>query len=263
MGNIKTLLENRFKKPASDKMESLAKKRLDGELSPFLNGFTNPKLSPQEEAKFRQLLEEYSFSQEISDLDLQQLCHLSAQVKQIHHQAVLLHGERIKKARELLKSYREGAFSAWLLLTYGNRQTPYNFLVYYEFFSILPDPLKLELGKMPRQAVYTLASREGDLEKKEAIIRNYQGETKGEILEIIRREFPLLPTDRRQASLLQQAFALFAKGTKLLRQCNEISQEELLSLEKLIKKLQKVTTNLLSNTKVSRNDDETQKPRNR
>lgn len=61
MGNIKTLLENRFKKPTPDKMESLAKKRLEGELSPFLNGFTNPKLSSQEEARFRQLLEEYSF----------------------------------------------------------------------------------------------------------------------------------------------------------------------------------------------------------
>ncbi|ADH18291.1 pGP6-D family virulence protein [Chlamydia trachomatis] len=263
MGNIKTLLENRFKKPTPDKMESLAKKRLEGELSPFLNGFTNPKLSSQEEARFRQLLEEYSFSKEISHNDLQQLCHLSAQVKQIHHQAILLHGERIKKVRELLKTYREGVFSAWLLLTYGNRQTPYNFLVYYELFSALPDTLKLELERLPRQAVYTLASREGSQEKKEEIIRNYQGETRGELLEIIRREFPLLPTDRRQSSLAQQAFSFFAKGTKLLQRCTDISQEELLSLEKLIKKLQKVTTNLLSNTKVSRNDDETQNSRNR
>ncbi|AAF39668.1 Virulence plasmid protein pGP6-D-related protein [Chlamydia muridarum str. Nigg] len=262
MGNIKTLLENRFKKPTSDKMESLAKKRLEGELSPFLNGFTNPKLSSQEEAKFRQLLEEYSFSNEISKHDLQQLCHLSAQVKQIHHQAVLLHGERIKKVRELLTSYREGAFSAWLLLTYGNRQTPYNFLVYYELFSTLPDSLKLELEKLPRQAVYTLAAREGTQEKKEAIIRNYQGETKGELLEIIRKEFPLLPTDRRHTPLSQKAFTLLAKGTKLLRQCTDVSHEELIALEKLIKKLQKVTTNLLSNTKVSRNDNEIQNSRN-
>lgn len=174
-------------------MESLAKKRLDGELSPFLNGFTNPKLSSQEEAKFRQLLEEYSFSQEISDLDLQQLCHLSAQVKQIHHQAVLLHGERIKKARELLKSYREGAFSAWLLLTYGNRQTPYNFLVYYEFFSILPDPLKLELGKMPRQAVYTLASREGDLEKKKLLSATIKERPRGRFSKLSEGNFLYFP----------------------------------------------------------------------
>ena len=211
MGNIKTLLENRFKKPAPDKMESLAKKRLEGELSPFLNGFTNPKLSSQEEAQFRQLLEDYSFSKEVANSDVHQLCYLSAQVKQIHHQAVLLHGERIKKVRELLKPYREGAFSAWLMLTYGNRQTPYNFLVYYELFSVLPDTLKLLLEKMPRQAAYTLASREGSQEKKEAIIRNYQGEPKAELLEMIRKEFPLLPTDRRQSSLVQQAASFLQK----------------------------------------------------
>lgn len=59
--------------------------------------------------------------------------------------------------------------------------------------------------------MYTLASREGLQEKKEEIIRNYQGETRGELLEIIRREFPLLPTDRRQSSLAQQAFSFLQK----------------------------------------------------
>ncbi|WP_348663374.1 pGP6-D family virulence protein [Chlamydia vaughanii] len=250
MGNLKTLLENRFKKNSRDKMETLTRQRMDGELSPFLSRFSNLKLSQQEEEKFRRLLENYTFEDQVSEEDFRDLCNLSAQIKQIHHQAVLLHGERIKKARDLLKDYREGAFSSWLLLTYGNRQTPYNFLVYYELFSTLPEPLKIEAEKMPRQAIYTLASRQGPQEKKEAIIRNYRGESKGELLDIIRKEFPLISTDRRQTCLAKQAFALLAKGSQLLKKCSELSPEDHADLEKLIKKLQKVKSNFSPNIKV-------------
>ncbi|AAP05698.1 pGP6-D family virulence protein [Chlamydia caviae] len=250
MGNLKTLLESRFRKNTQDKMETLTRKRMEGELSPFLSRFSDIKLSPKEEEKFRQLLENYTFEDQISEEDLKNLCTLSAQIKQIHHQAVLLHGERIKKVRDLLKTYREGAFSAWLLITYGNRQTPYNFLVYYELFSTLPEPLKIEAEKMPRQAIYTLASRQGPQEKKEAIIRNYRGESKGELLDIIRKEFPLISTDRRQTCLAKQALAILSKGSQLLKKCSELSPEDYSSLEKLIKKLQKVKNNFFPNTKV-------------
>ncbi|AFS28525.1 pGP6-D family virulence protein [Chlamydia psittaci] len=250
MGNLKTLLESRFKKNTQDKMETLTRKRMEGEHSPFLSRFSDVKLSPKEEEKFRQLLQHYTFDDQISEEDFKSLCNLSAQIKQIHHQAVLLHGERIKKVRDLLKTYREGAFSAWLLLTYGNRQTPYNFLVYYELFSTLPESLKIEAEKMPRQAIYTLASRQGPQEKKEAIIRNYRGESKGELLDIIRREFPLISTDRRQICLAKQALSMLSKGSELLKKCSELSPEDQAALEKLIKKLQKVKSNFIPNTKV-------------
>ncbi|MEF9496863.1 pGP6-D family virulence protein [Chlamydia sp. 04-14] len=250
MGNLKTLLESRFRKNTQDKMETLTRKRMEGELSPFLSRFSDVKLSQKEEERFRQLLENYTFEDQISEEDFKNLCNLSAQIKQIHHQAVLLHGERIKKVRDLLKTYREGAFSAWLLITYGNRQTPYNFLVYYELFSTLPEPLKIEAEKMPRQVIYTLASRQGPQEKKEAIIRNYRGESKGELLDIIRREFPLISTDRRQTCLAKQALAILSKGSQLLRKCSELSPEDHTALEKLIKKLQKVKSNFFPNTKV-------------
>lgn len=67
-------------------------------------------------------------------LDLAELSLITSEVKAINNQAAILHGERIKKAQTLLKSYQEGAFSAWLNATYGNRQTPYNLMQYYEFF---------------------------------------------------------------------------------------------------------------------------------
>lgn len=250
MNNLKSLLEGRFKKNSQNKMAVLTKKRLEGELSPFLNSFSNTVLSADEEERLKQLLESYNTLQDVSKEDLKDLCSLSAQIKQIHHQAVLLHGERIKKARDLLKRYREGAFSSWLLLTYGNRQTPYNFLMYYELVTLLPESLRAEVEKMPRQAVYTLASRQGSQEKKEEIIRNYRGESKGELLELIRKEFPLMEADRRQSNLAKQALELLTRGSKLLKQCSALSDEELFSLEKLIKKLQIAKTNLSSNIKV-------------
>ncbi|WP_201456436.1 pGP6-D family virulence protein [Chlamydia sp. 17-3921] len=250
MGNLKTLLENRFKKNTPNKIESLARKRMEGELSPFPGKFANRTLSPQEKIKLQKLLEHYSSKDQVEQQDFHNLCLLSAEIKQIHHQSVLLHGERIKKVRDLLKNYREGAFSFWLMLTYGNRQTPYNFLVYYELFSLLPDSLKIEAEKMPKQAIYTLASRQGSQDKKEQIIRNYKGETKDELLSIIRKEFPLTTTDCRQTSLSKQALTLLSKGTLLLGKCSTLSSEERGSLEKLIKKLEKVKNNFFPNTKV-------------
>ena len=250
MGNLKTLLESRFKKSPREKMDTLTRQRMDGELSPLLSRFSTLKLSPQEEEKFRQLLENYTRDSQVSEEDFHNLCWISAQIKQIHHQAILLHGERIKKVRDLLKNYREGAFSSWLLLTYGNRQTPYNFLVYYELFTTLPESLKTEAEKMPRQAIYTLAARQGPQEKKEAIIRNYRGESKGELLDIIRKEFPLVATDRRQTCLAKQAFSLLSKSIQLLKKCPELSSEDCLDLDKLIKKIQKIKNSFSSNTKV-------------
>ena len=82
-----------------------------------------------------------------------------------------MHGERIKKAQEILKSYRDGAFTAWLLAAYGNRQTPYNFLQYYELYTALSPGLHSQLEAMPRHAVYVLASRSGELTQKETMVR--------------------------------------------------------------------------------------------
>ncbi|SPN73916.1 Uncharacterised protein family (UPF0137) [Chlamydia serpentis] len=250
MGNLKTLLESRFKKNTQTKMEILARKRMEGDLSPLANSFSNPTLSSKEKEQIRDLLEHYNLREHLEESDLLHLCTLSAEVKQIHHQSILLHGERIAKVRDVLKSYREGAFSSWLLLTYGNRQTPYNFLVYYEFFKRLPEPLKIEMEKMPRQVVYTLASRQGPQEKKEEIIRNYRGEGKSELLDLIRKEFPLVDTDCRKTSPVKQALAMLSKGSQILNKCTELSSDEKIILEKLIKKLEKVKSNLFPSTKV-------------
>ena len=70
---------------------------------------------------------------------------------------------------------------------------------------------------MPRQAVYSLASRVGEYERKEDIIKNYKGEPKEELLHLIREQFPLSTTDRRAQDLNSVMIALLSRLKKQLQ----------------------------------------------
>ncbi|MBS0628405.1 MAG: CT583 family protein, partial [Verrucomicrobia bacterium] len=158
-------------------------------------------LNEKELESLKILLQEYKEEDQDIHQDLLLLSSLTSEVKAINNQAAILHGERIKKAQEILKKYKEGAFTFWLIQTYGNRQTPYNFLQYFELYQQLPQTLLPKLDEMPRQAAYTLASRLGPFPLKEEIIKNYNGETKQVLLEYIRKSFPLSSQDKRAQDL--------------------------------------------------------------
>ncbi len=216
MSKVNTLLFSRLKQKFS-KTTELAEVSSKGQLSSFSGVFKVTPLSPQEHISLEELLKSYQGEREVSiEKDLHQLSSLTSEIKAISNQAAILHGQRIKKAQEIFKNYRDGAFSAWLIATYGNRQTPYNFLQYYEFYQVLPPELLPKLDTMPRQAVYTLASRDAPIEKKKELLLNYQGETKNEVLELIRQTFPLDETDHRREDLAIQAQQLLQKLSKLL-----------------------------------------------
>jgi hypothetical protein len=166
-------------------------------------------LNQREKDSLQELLQQFKKeAYEETEKDFQSLSAITSEVKAITNQAVMLHGERIKKAQDILKNYKEGAFTAWLLATYGNRQTPYNFLQYYEFYISMPKNLHPVIDQMPRQAVYTLASRSGAADKKEEIIKNYQeGQTKQELLGLIRKIFPLDQDDKRLPNIASQSIS--------------------------------------------------------
>lgn len=216
MSKVNDLLFSRLKQKFS-KTTELAEISSKGQLSSFSGVFKVQPLSDQEQVSLEELLKSYKGEVEVSiERDLHQLSSLTSEIKAISNQAAILHGERIKKAQEIFKNYRDGAFSAWLLTTYGNRQTPYNFLQYYEFYLSLPTDLLPKLDEMPRQAVYTLASRDASLEKKKELLENYRGETKNELLELIRQTFPLEESDNRRENLSNQALQLIQKLSRLL-----------------------------------------------
>src|SRR6185437_5934673 len=114
------------------------KQSANGNLSSFSGVFSIADLSNHEKSSIETILKDYAIDPENLDDDLAHLISITSEVKAINNQAALLHGERIKKAHTILTRYRDGAFTAWLIAAYGNRQTPYNFLQYFEFCEAMP-----------------------------------------------------------------------------------------------------------------------------
>lgn len=155
-------------------------------------------LNDEEKSDLKGLLEKYASENSSIETDLKSLVSITSEIKAINNQAIILHGERVARAQKLLKPYKEGVFTAWLVATYGNRQTPYNFLQYYSFYQKLPSNLRDKLEKMPRQAIYTLASRDGDFKNKVELVKTYAGQSKQQLIKEIRTTFPLDQGDKRR-----------------------------------------------------------------
>ncbi|PIS01874.1 MAG: hypothetical protein COT84_00170 [Chlamydiae bacterium CG10_big_fil_rev_8_21_14_0_10_35_9] len=218
MAKFNALLNLRLKQKNSDKnkMTALAERSSSGNLSSFSGVFKLSKLTDNEKDTIESILNNFRENEEYNvENDLASLMTITSEVKAITNQAIILHGERIKRAQEILKAYKEGAFTAWLIATYGNRQTPYNFLQYYEFYSKMPQDLHPIIDQMPRQAVYSLASREGSQEKKLEIIQNYNGQAKQELLTLIRTVFPLAETDKRIPNYASRVLSLLKRANAL------------------------------------------------
>jgi hypothetical protein len=198
MSKFNSLLMGRFRShPKKEKMTELATRSAEGSATPFEGVFHVAPISEGEKVSLQSILEKYQTDETNVSEDLKSLSALTSEVKAISNQAVILHGERIKKAQTLLRKYRDGAFSNWLLKTYGNRQTPYNFMQYFELYSSLPKKLQGIVDEMPRQAIYSLSSRAIPYEKKEAFVEEYQGESKTQLLEKLRKSYPLAKKDKR------------------------------------------------------------------
>lgn len=237
------LIAERLKKTQpSQKMAELAEKSAAGGMTSFNGLFQVTELTAHEKTQLEDILKTYSKDQSGIKNDLKALIALTAEVKAINHQAALLHGERIKKVHTLLTTYQEGAFTSWLIATYGNRQTPYNLMQYFNFYQSVPTNLRPKIEAMPRQAIYTLATRDGDIGDKIDIITGYQGETKNELLLKIRDLFPLQEKDKRRENPGNQAIIqlekarilLSRKGTKLNTYQRETLKELLSALNLLL-----------------------------
>ena len=211
MPKFNSLME-RFKTPKKEKINELVERSHSGQLSNFSSVFKVNPISEKEKTSLQLLLEKYKTENNDIQSDLNFLTTITSEVRAISNQAVILHGERIKRAQKLFRNYLDGAFSSWLIKTYGNRQTPYNFMQYFELYSALPQRLKEIIDEMPRQAIYTLSSRPVPIEKKEAFIETYQGETKSKLLERLRSTFPLPKKDKRNSNKAKIAIELLKKA---------------------------------------------------
>ncbi len=196
MVKMNEFLAERFKKASAtlSKITGFSEREQSSDLSGV---FSIVPLSTQEQDNVSKILDTHRNDQQETTVDLRMLSSLTAEIKAINCQAAILHGERIKKAQTILKKYRDGAFTEWLIATYGNRQTPYNFLQYYELYQVIPKSIAQKLDEMPRQIAYALASRSGSIEQKLELIKNYAGQSKEEMMTSIRSTFPLSIQDKR------------------------------------------------------------------
>ncbi len=244
MSKFNDLLNLRFrpKESQNTKMTALVERSNNGDLSSFSGIFRVAPLNEQEKSNLESILKSYRHSDFYEvDTDLKLLTTITSEVKAITNQAVILHGERIKRAQDILKKYKDGAFTAWLFSTYGNRQTPYNFLQYFEFYHQMPLSLHSKIDQMPRQVIYCLASRQGDLQKKEDIVKNFAGQTKTELLNLIRQEFPLDEDDKRLPNFAHHAIVFLKRAREMLKKqlCvpSSSEKEQLADLAKQIEEL--------------------------
>ena len=92
---------------------------------------------------------------------------------------------------------------------------------------------------MPRQAVYSLASRAGSFDKKEGIVKNYTGQPKEELLKLIRMEFPLPEDDKRLPHFTLNAMQLLKRARDLLKNpyCQP-REEEKQKIKSLLRQLE-------------------------
>jgi len=241
MAKFNSLLNLRLKQKESEntKMTALAERSKSGNLSSFSGVFQISSLTDLEKQKLEDILKGFREDENYNvDGDLKSLVAITSEVKAITNQAIILHGERIKKAQEVLKAYKEGAFTAWLMTTYGNRQTPYNFMQYYEFYSLTPKELHPTVDKMPRQAIYTLASRNGEIDEKIKIVENYKGQSKQELLSIIREYFPLSETDQRTPNNSSQVISHLRRIKNLMKNPSFLpSENQKIVIEKLYEEI--------------------------
>lgn len=248
MSNVNSLISERLKKNTqTSKMSALAKQSVNGNLTSFSGVFSVSELNSREKEFLENILREYATGQEDFDSDYNSLLSITSEVKAINNQAALLHGERIKKAQSILTRYRDGAFTAWLMAAYGNRQTPYNFLQYFEFYELLPKILRPQIESMPRQAVYTLASREAPIEKKQKFVESYKGETKSVLLSKIRELFPLADTDKRKENFGDQTIKGLQRMAFVLEKKHiHISRHQKAAIYDLLDQLREIVANCKS-----------------
>lgn len=237
-------------------------KRNESSGSDFKEGFQTPglvkrqsiglpltvKLSNAEEVILQKLLHEYYNPSVLEESEVEshftELKTITEEIKCISVQSVLMHGERIQKAEKMLKDYRDGAFTRWLVAAYGNRQTPYSMLRYFELYEELEsENLKKKLESMPKKAAYTLAFRQGPSEKKRAIVEGYSGQKQKEVILEIQNSFPSANDDGRKpkspnSDILGKMFDQFKKLEKnredLTEKNKQFIRELINSLQELI-----------------------------
>lgn len=160
-----------------------------GTINAFHALFSVQELNPFEQQTIETILEEgaaVSSPRQQVEEDLYEIKRLTKELRAIRRQELVLIGERVSAAREVLKKYKDRSFRDWLQLTFGSFKTGYNYLAFYDLYVSVPDDMKMHLKDMPAKAVYILASHKAPLEKKLELLRHHSQKTAHGVIAAIR-----------------------------------------------------------------------------
>ncbi|MBF5060121.1 CT583 family protein [Candidatus Neptunochlamydia vexilliferae] len=234
----------KFANPALKKGSASSKKvefNLVTQTNSFNAVFDLQKLDPEEERQLEEILESNWIPDNLSKKELTQnmttLKAITSEIKSISRQGAFLIGERVVKAREMLKDYRNGTFTVWLESTFGSLRSGYNMLAYYELFTALPNEgLRTKYKTMPQKAAYSLANRRGDLSRKLQIIDQYFNLKSKDLLSIVQEEFSR--GDRRsKKSVDSQVKVLLETTDQLVKKKQKLSKDNLDDIKYVISRL--------------------------
>jgi len=212
----------------------------------FNSIFDPQSLDTQEEVHMQKLLFENFLLQGIPEenenaqlaQDFHNIKTLTSEIKGIQKQNLVLIGQRIEKAREILKNYKTGTFTKWLKYVFSSKQTGYNILAYYLFLTALPQDLQEVFKKLPQKAAYVLASREAEMQDKMHILQDPTLNSEN-ILPAIREKLPLSVNDKRKtkgtSALLLDTLLRMAEQLRISKEpLGKESKEKLLSILSLL-----------------------------
>lgn len=167
--------------------------------------------------------------------NLTDLKNITAEIKAINRQGTVLIGERIQKANDLLKPYRDGTFTQWAEFALGSKRTAYNLLSYYRLYTDLPShSLRECFRKLPQKAAYFLASKDVELEEKFKIIENYSDSSADELIMLIQDRFPTDLQDGRRKEANRKLLDAIEHGLKkLMRRKAPLSPDALMQLARI------------------------------
>jgi DUF438 domain-containing protein len=214
----------------------------------FSSVFDTKPLEKDEAEQLEKLLSDNAQTDLISFEQLEQdkanLKQITAEIKSIGKQGAILMGERVQRASELLKPYRDGTFTKWLEVTFGTRKTGYNLMNYYALYNELPnEELRQKFKKIPQRAAYILASRKAEnVDVKAEIIDQYHNLGHKELVGVIQEKLPLASDDKRcNKGAATKLIASIHDSIEKLQACKEsLTNEDRSSLLELMKMLSSV-----------------------
>lgn len=177
--------------------------------------------------------------------DVVELKTITAEIRAIGKQGTILTGERVHKAREIMKPYGDGTFTKWMESTFGTRKTGYNLLHFYECYTALPTDAREQFIKLPQRTAYIVASKKVPIEARAEIVREHHSLDHDQLVALLQDRYPVQDNRTRKTSDDDRIISELRKGLKrLARRKGQLSEESQNALAAIKTEIESILSNV-------------------